>query len=222
MSTPPSPELLQMLLADARLPTAGHTQSAGLEPAVGAGLRSVEVPEYIELRLRTVTRVDAATAVVALHRLRCGLQLSDVEIAWAARTPSPAMRATSRAMAKGTQRLVRRLWPDEPSIRALPTGVSRPIVLAAAADVGRLDAVALARLVGYDDVQTVASAALKLLPLDPADVTAWVLSALPAVDRLADEVAALTSPAQIPASGAPQFEAWAEGHAVASRRLFSA
>lgn len=222
MSTPPSPELLQMLLADARLPTAGHTQSAGLEPAVAAGIRSAEVPEYIGLRLRTVTRVDAATAAVALYHLRHGLQLDDVEIAWAARTPSPAMRATSRAMAKGMQRLVRRLWPDDPSIRVLPTGVSRPIVMAAAADVCRLDSVALARLIGYDDVQTVASAALKLLPLDPAEVTAWVLAALPAVDLLAGEVAALTSPAEIPASGAPQFEAWAEDHAVASRRLFSA
>ena len=82
--------------------------------------------------------------------------------------------------------------------------------------------VALARLVGYDDVQTVASAALKLLPLDPPDVSGWVLDALPAVDRLATDVAALTSPGAIPARGAPQIEAWAEAHAHTTRRLFSA
>jgi urease accessory protein len=35
-------------------------------------------------------------------------------------------------------------------------------------------------------------------------------------------VAPLTVPGSIPASGAPQIEAWAEAHAVATRRLFSA
>lgn len=218
----PSPELLQMLLADARLPTAGHTQSAGLEPAVSSGLGPVDVPAYINLRLQTVTRVEAATAVVALHHFRHGLPLADVETAWAARTPSPAMRATSRAMAKGMIRLTRRLWPDDPSVRGVLGGASRATVLAAAADACRLGPKALARLVGYDDVQTVASAALKLLPLDPVDVTGWVLAALPAVDLLADDVSGLTSPGEIPASGAPQIEAWAERHAVANRRLFSA
>jgi urease accessory protein len=42
------------------------------------------------------------------------------------------------------------------------------------------------------------------------------------VDLLADDVFGMTSPGEIPASGAPQIEAWAESHAVANRRLFSA
>lgn len=216
------PDLVLMLLADARLPVAGHTQSAGLEPAVAHGLGVAEVPDYIDLRLRTVTRVEAASAVVALHHLRQGLALADVEIAWAARTPSAAMRATSRSMGRALLRLARRLWPDEPSVRALEKGASRAVVLAAVADACGLAPAALARLVGYDDVQTVASAALKLLPLDPADVSGWVLGALPAVDRLAIQVAPLTLPGSIPASGAPQIEAWAEAHAHTTRRLFSA
>lgn len=216
------PDLILMLLADARLPTAGHTQSAGLEPAVAHGVQANEVPDYIALRLRTVTRVEAATAVVALHHLRQGLPLMDVETAWAARTPSAALRATSRSMARGLLRLARRLWPDEPSVLALEKGVSRAIVLAAIADACGLAPVALARLVGYDDVQTVASAALKLLPLDPADVSGWVLDALPRIDRLAVDVATLTLPRAIPASGAPQIEAWAEAHTHTTRRLFSA
>lgn len=211
-----------MLLADARLPTAGHTQSAGLEPAVAQGLRPVDVQDYIALRLRTVTRVEAATAVVALHHLRQGLAMADVEIAWAARTPSAAMRVTSRSMGRALMRVVRRLWPDAPSVRALAPGASRAVTLAAVADACGLAPVALARLVGYDDVQTVASASLKLLPLDPADVSAGVLQALPLVDRLAVEVAPITRPDAIPASGAPMIEAWAEAHAVSTRRLFSA
>jgi len=211
-----------MLLADSRLPTAGHTQSAGLEPAVLDGVGANEVPDYIALRLQTVTRVEAATAVVALHHLRQGYQIAAVEVCWAARTPSAAMRTTSYAMGRGLLRMVRRLWPEHPSVLNLPDRSPRAVVLAAAADACGLNPVALSRLIGYDDAQTVASAALKLLPLDPADVASWVLDAFPAIDRLAAEVASLIDPAAIPAAGAPQIEAWAEAHAVAQRRLFNA
>jgi urease accessory protein len=215
-----SPELLMMLLADARLPVAGHTQSAGLEPAVRDGLR--DVPAYMRTRLTTVTRVEAATAVVALHHLRQGLSLVPVEQAWAARTPSAAMRRTSRGQGKALLRLVRRIWPDAPVLAALGEAPSRAVVLAAAAANSGLAPRSLARLVGYDDVQTVAAAALKLLPLDPADVTCWVHDVLPRIEELAGDVAGLRDPTQIPAAGAPQLEAWAEVHAQTTRRLFSA
>lgn len=215
----PSPELLLMLLADARLPVAGHTQSGGLEPAVVAGLGADLVPDYLATRLATVTRVEAATAVVALHHLRSGLDLAEVETAWAARTPSAAMRSTSRAQGRALLRLLRRLWPQLPPVGPTP---SRAVVLASAAYACGLSPRSLAQLVGYDDVQTVASAALKLLPLDPATTTQWVYDALPLVDRLAERVCHVAEPGQIPAAGAPQIEAWAEAHAVAERRLFSA
>ncbi|MAS55839.1 MAG: urease accessory protein UreF [Pimelobacter sp.] len=213
-----------MLLADARLPVAGHTQSATLEPALRAGLGPADVPGFVATRLRTVTRVEAATAVVALHHLRRGLDLSAVEAAWSARTTSPAMRATSRSQARALLRLVSRLWPGTEALRAVSSSTTpcRAVVLAATAASLDLEATALARLIGYDDVQTVCSAALKLLPLDPADVTGWVASALPAVDALADEVAHLTRPDDVPASGAPQIEAWAQAHVHTTRRLFSA
>ncbi|MDO7866829.1 urease accessory protein UreF [Nocardioides jiangxiensis] len=215
-------DLVLMLLADARLPVAGHTQSAGLEPAVADGLR--DVPGYIRTRLHTVTRVDAASAVVALHRLRQGMALDEVETAWAARTPSAAMRRTSRGQGKALLRLARRLWPDAAVIGTVASldAPSRPLVLAACAAVTGLAPRSLARLVGYDDVQTVGSAALKLLPLDPADVACWVYDALPDVEAMADAVAALLDPHEIPAAGAPQLEAWAEAHARTTRRLFSA
>lgn len=220
-----SPDLLLLLLADARLPTAGHTQSGQLEPAIAHGLAAADVPDFIELRLATVTRVEAATAVVALNQLRQGLPLTDVEAAWAARTPSSAMRATSRSMARALIRIAGRLWPQHPGLAglaALGPGSSRAVALAATADACGLSPIALARLVGYDDVQTVCAAAIKLLPLDPSEVTTWVLGALPGVDRLAAEVATITHPDQIPAVGAPLIEAWAQAHATATRRLFNA
>lgn len=217
-----SHELLLMLLADARLPVAGHTQSGGLEPAVAAGLR--DVPGYLRTRLSTVTKVDASTSVVALHHLRAGRPLPRVDTAWAARTPSAAMRRTSRAQGKALLRLALRVWPDASAVGevAALAAPSRPLVLAACAAVAGLGPASLARLVGYDDVQTVASAALKLLPLDPADVACWVHDALPEVEAMAGAVAGGVEPDDIPAAGAPQLEAWAEAHARTTRRLFSA
>ncbi|WNB86596.1 hypothetical protein [Cellulomonas sp. ATA003] len=66
-----------------------------------------------------------------------------------------------------------------------------------------LDALGVARLVGYDDVQTVASACLKLAPVDPVVTTGWVLAAAPAVDALARDLSHLTDARDIPAAGAP-------------------
>jgi len=222
MDSSTSPELLLMLLADARLPVAGHTQSGGLEPALRDGL--TDVPGYLRTRLSTVTRVEAGTAVVALHHLRHGLPLAGVETAWEARTPSAALRRTSRTQARALLRLAVRLWEKDPAVATVAGLASppRPLALGAVAAAGPVSPRSLARLVGYDDVQTVAAAALKLMPLDPAEVTGWVLDALGAVEALADAVAQLTEPAGIPATGAPVIEAWAEAHARTTRRLFSA
>lgn len=224
MTSPVPAELLLMLLADARLPVAGHTQSGGLEPAVRHGLVGAEVPLYLASRLSTVTRVEAGTAVVALHHLAHDLPLDPVVRAWAARTPSAALRHASRTQSRAFLRVAGRLWPDSVAVAhaAAVIGVPRPIAIAAAAAGVGLSPRALAHLIGYDDAQTVAAAALKLLPLDPVVATGWVHDALPAVSALADAVQHLTEPAAIPASGAPQIELWAEAHAHTTRRLFSA
>lgn len=216
-----------MLLADARLPVAGHTQSNTLEPAVLAGLGAADVPGYVRSRLTTVTAIDAGTAVVSLRACTTyggGADLIPVERAWAARTASPALRDAGRAQGRALIRLAARLWPASDPLKAIH-GVATParmVVLGAvAAEVG-LSPVALARLVGYDDVQTVCAAALKLLPLDPAVVATWVHDALPDVDRLAASVAGTTCADDIPALANPQIEAWAQSHAHTTRRLFRA
>jgi len=215
-------DALALLLADARLPAAGHTQSAGLEPALAHGLDPAEVPAYCRSRLATVARTEAATAVVARHQALAGRSLDGVEAAWAARTPSDAMRSTARMLGRGLLRLARRTWPA--AVAGWPPAARPPraVVLGAIAAEAGLPALELARVVAYDDVQTVLAAALKLLPLDPADATAWCVGLLPHVDRLAHEVAAMSSPDEIPATGSPLIEGWAQAHARASRRLFSA
>jgi urease accessory protein len=263
-----SQDLLLALLADARLPTGAHTQSAGLEPALRAGLPVEQVPAYIAARLQTVTRLEAATAVVARHVALGAVDgpgatgdlaattaaLSVVGRQWAARTPSAAMRRSAEHLGRGYLRLVRRLWPGHPAVAALdavldgvPNGVlnelepgrgadpvvagsrssvrrgpPRAVVLGVTAACAGMDPLGVARLVAYDDVQTVASACLKLAPVDPVVTTGWMLAAAPTVDALARELAHLTDAADLPASGAPLTEEWAETHARATERLFSA
>lgn len=226
MTTPAQvgPELVAMLLADARLPVAGHTQSAGLEPALADGLQPAEVPLYLALRLTTVVAIEAGTAVVALHRMRAGEDLACVVDAWTARTPSRALREASRLQGRAFLRLLVRLWPDHPSVRLVRevAAAPRPVLLAAAADAGGLSPATLARVIGYDDIQTVVAAALKLMPMDPLTATAWVLGAGAELEAMVAAVHPLTTPDRIPRAGAPQIEAWAESHAVTTRRLFRA
>jgi urease accessory protein len=215
-------DTLALLLADARLPAAGHTQSAGLEPGLARGLDPDDLPAYCRTRLATVVRTEAASAVVARHHALTGLSLDAVETAWAVRTPSDAMRASSRMLGRGLLRLARRTWPAAVAGWPADARPPRALVLGAIAATGGLPAVELAQVVAYDDVQTVLAAALKLLPHDPADATAWCLDLLPDVERLAHEVSTLTATSEIPATGSPLIEGWAQAHAHTTRRLFSA
>src|SRR4051794_6680352 len=166
-------ESLALLLADARLPAAGHTQSAGLEPGLAHGLDPAELPAYCRARLATVVRTEAASAVVARHHSLAGHPLAPVEVARAARTPSDAMRDTSRLLGRGLLRLARRAWPSAVAGWVAGARPPRPLVLGAIAAHQGLPSVELARVVAYDDVQAVLSAALKLLPLDPVETTVW-------------------------------------------------
>lgn len=221
------PDLLLMLLADARLPVAGHTQSGSLEPALSGGLVVEEIPSYLRVRIQTVVRIEMATAVVAHHRIRKegpAADLAAVGTAWAARTASPALREASRLQGQALRRLAISLWPNGGGLKALGAAGQTPraVVLGAlAADLG-VDATRLAHLIGYDDVQTVAAAALKLAPLDPTVVTGWVADVLPEIAAAAAAIVGVTEPEAIPATGAPQIELWAQAHAATTRRLFRA
>lgn len=220
-------QVLLMLLADARLPTGAHTQSAGLEPAMRHGVSLADVPAYIRTRLRTVVAVEAGAAVVARHLaatpaadLTAGL--TEVDDAWRARTISPALRENAEVLGRGYARLVTGLWPDTAASAAL-RAVRRPtraVSIGVAGALAGLDGPQVARLIGYDDTQTVAAAALKLDPLDPVVATGWVVCAAADIDRLAAAVGALTDAADIPAGTAPLIEQWAQQHAVATQRLF--
>lgn len=215
---------MALLLADARLPVGGHTQSGSLEPALARGLSPDGVAGYCRTRLATVVRVEAATAVVARHAVLTGDGLGLVHAHWAARTPGAAQRETSAELGRGLLRLARTLWLDPPTlatVEALPSP-ARPLVLGAVAARTGVTPHELARVVAYDDVQTVMGAGLKISPGDPARAAGHTWSLLAEVDRLADDVAGLTGPGAIPAAAAPQIEEWAQAHSHTTRRLFRA
>lgn len=222
-----SPQLVAMMMADGRFPTGGHTQSGGLEPAVRAGLgneghRLEEVVVYARDRLRTVTRVEAGTAVVARHSALAGNPVLTLESHWAARTPSQALRAASRRQGRAYLRVAGRVWPAVLDHLTPDAEVPRPIVIGVVAAVAGLDARETARLIGYDDAQTVLFAALKLLPVDPVEVSMWMTQLHPDVERLAELVAPLRLAEDIPADGAPLIDQLAQQHLTERMRLFHA
>jgi urease accessory protein len=215
-----------MLLGDARLPSGGHTQSAGLEGALTAGMPGEDIPAYLRMRLRTVASVDAGTAVAALGALTgqpsAGLAL--IQQHWASRTPSHVQRQASITLGRGLFRLLRNVFPGAAATEALVEieSPSRPLVLGGLAAALGLGAADLATLVCYDEVQSVTAAALKLLPLDPVQAVRWALDVRPLVDELVRELAQVTTPAEIPSRSAPLMDQWQHDHARQNRRLFSA
>ena len=95
------------------------------------------------------------------------------------------------------------------------------VIGATAAEAG-LDGAQTARLIGFEEVQTVIAAAMKLRPFDPAVAVAWAVAAGQQVEAMVSRVGALTDVDDIPAYAAPQIEHWAELHTRTERRLFRA
>jgi urease accessory protein len=218
---------LTLLLADGRLPTGAHTQSAGVEPAFTHGMRLDQVPDYVTVRLRTVTAVEAAAAVVARYRWRAEpdrrvAAMTEVDTAWRVRTLSDVLRNASDSLGRSYLRTAGAVWPLD-DLRDHQDAVwCRAVVLGAAAAEAGLAADELARLVAYEDVQTVVAAALKLQPFDPSQAVTWAVRAEAEVERLVGDTADLTAAEQIPAHGAPLVEEWGQRHGLATRRLFRA
>jgi len=218
---------LAMLLADSRLPTGGHTHSAGMEPALLGGLKRDDIPSFLAGKSLTTTLVEAGTAVVARHLFVSEAAPSEIEAviaAWAARTPSPALRAASRLLGRGYTRIGQSVWPRSTSVAfcASLRHPPRAVVLGAIAATTSMKPTDLVRLVVYEEAQNAASAVLKLDPLDPATVVSWVLDACEVAEPFVNQLSLITTPEAIPALSSPQAEGWAEAHSVMKKRLFRA
>jgi urease accessory protein len=213
--------VLTMLLADSRFPAGGYAHSLGLEAAVVGGLQAEEVPAFAAARLRLVGEADARVAVAAR---RSSERLDELDEEWAARCPSPVVRAASRRLGAQLLRSAAVVW-DDPAIaayRARSATTPRPVALGVVGAAAGLDDEVVARLSLYDDAATVTSAALKLLPLDPALAARWLAELAPDIATAARRAAADRRPvAAQPPPAAPALELAAAVHVERRERLFA-
>ncbi|WP_305786725.1 urease accessory protein UreF [Symbioplanes lichenis] len=204
-----------LVLADGRLPSGGHAHSGGLEAQVAAGrVRSLgDVEGFLRGRLHTAGLVAAAFAAAAVAG-----RVADLDAGLDARTPSPALRRASRAQGRALLRAGRAMW-SLPAFRDLHHPVALG-VLAAAAGLRPLDAAVAA---AHGVVTGPASAAVRLLGLDPYQVHALLARLAPSCDEIAaSAVSFVHAPADdLPAAGAPLLDIGAELHATWEVRLFA-
>ena len=125
----------------------------------------------------------------------------------------------ARAQGRALMRAGRAMW-DVPAIGREPHHPVALGALAAAAGLGPLEAAVAA---AHGTVTGPASAAVRLLGLDPYAVHALLAGLAPEIDRIAASAAArIGDPVDaLPAAGAPLLDIGAELHATWEVRLFA-
>ena len=219
-----------LVLADGRLPAGGHAHSGGLEAAVEAGrVRGVaELDGFLRGRLATSGLVAAAFAAAACAQ---PARWPELDAGLDARTPSPALRRASRAQGRALLRAARAMWTMPPIGREHPAKTFRadlaephhPVALGAVAHAAGLGAEQAAVAAAYGTVTGPATAAVRLLGLDPYAVHALLAALAPECDRIAADAASRPGDPvdAIPAAAAPLLDIGAEVHATWEVRLFA-
>jgi urease accessory protein len=225
VKVPPTRTAL-LVLADGRFPAGSHAHSGGAEAAVEAGhiTDAATLGRFCHGRLHTAGLVTAALAAAAATGLHDPL---DLDAAADARTPSLALRRTSRKLGRQLMRAARATW-FSPQLAALsaarPRGAHQPVVLGLLARSAGLTALDAAHAAAYESVSGPATAAVRLLGLDPYDATAVLAGLTPDLDEVARRAADSAEEAdtcELPAASAPLLEIAAENHAAWSVRLFA-
>jgi urease accessory protein len=207
-----------LVLADGRLPAGGHAHSGGLEAAVAADrvhdLASLD--GFLRGRLATTGAVTAAFAAVACARTA---DWSELDAGLDARTPSSAQRRASRAQGRALLRAGRAMW----TVPATGRDLHHPVALGVVAAAAGLDAQQAAVAAAHGTVTGPASAAVRLLGLDPYRVHALLAGLAGDCDRIAARAAGrVDDPIDaLPAAGAPLLDIGAEVHAAWEVRLFA-
>ncbi|MGI5159999.1 urease accessory protein UreF [Microbispora sp. CA-102843] len=249
-----------LLLADSRLPAGGHAHSGGVEEAVRRGTvtGTGDLGRFLRGRLATAGLVTAALAAAA-----CELAASETASATAAdgiwlwrrldaeadaRTASPAQREAARTQGRLLLRTARRMWPSpalDTLARAVPEGPHHPIALGAAAASAGCAPRQAALAAAYTSVTGPATAAVRLLGLDPVAVHRLLAGLAPALDGTAHAACASLDDAlpadedgrhsgrrserhaawqarwhALPGHGAPALDLLAEGHLANPMKLF--
>ena len=209
----PSSLTTLLTLADSRLPTGGHVHSGGVEEAVTSRLvvDLTTLEAYLRRRIRTSGLVTASVAA-AVHRGDLTVAAADAETD--ARTPAPAARLASRAQGRGLLRLARRVWPEADWDSLGP----RPHLAVTAGRVGAASGLTpeqTALSIVYTTMTGTATAAQRLLALDPADVAALTFALADLCEQTAEHAA--TALADL---SDPLLDELAERHTQRDRPLF--
>ncbi|MDX3853529.1 urease accessory protein UreF [Streptomyces sp. AK02-01A] len=213
-----------LVLADGRFPAGGHAHSGGAEAAVRAArIRDVQdLAAFCRGRLHTTGLTAAALAAAAA----AGLDPLELDEAADARTPSAALRATARRLGRQLMRAARATWPGQELdalAAARPRGAHQPVVLGLTARSAGLAPEDAAHCAAYETVSGPATAAVRLLSLDPFDATAVLARLAPELDQVAERaaLAAREGIDALPAASAPLLDIMAETHAAWPVRLFA-
>ena len=200
-------------LADSRLPTGGHVHSGGVEEAVTSGL-VVDLPTLRAFLRRRVTTQGLVTASIAAAVHTGSLSAAAADRETDARTPAPAARQASRAQGRGLTRLARRVWVD---VDWDVLGATPHLAVAAGA-VGAasgMTAQHTALSVVYTTMTGSATAAQRLLALDPGDVAALTFE----LSGLCDHTSGLACKELADLSD-PLLDVLAQRHTERERPLF--
>ncbi|MET7329976.1 urease accessory UreF family protein [Nonomuraea sp. NPDC005650] len=142
-----------------------------------------------------------------------------------ARTAAPAQRDASRTQGRLLLRVARRMWPSpvlEELARAVPSP-HHPIALGAVAHAAGATAGEAAMAAAYHAISGPATAAVRLLGLDPVAVHGLLADLAPDLAAVASRAAADAgrSPWEaLPAHSSPALDLLAEQHARAEVRMF--
>lgn len=217
-----------LILADGRFPAGGHAHSGGAEAAVAAGrlTDAATLETFCRGRLHTAGLVAAGLAAAAA----AGHDPLLLDDAADARTPVPALRQTARRLGRQMMRAARATWPSaalDALAAARPRGAHQPVVLGLAARSAGLVPLDAAHAVAYETISGPATAAVRLLSLDPFDATAVLARLADDLDlvarRGADAAERVTAEGAdaLPAASAPLLDITAQQHAAWPVRLFA-
>ncbi|WP_233496101.1 urease accessory protein UreF [Geodermatophilus sp. TF02-6] len=180
--------------------------------------------DFLRGRAATSGTVAAAFAAAACASLTRGdlAALGALDAELDARTPSPALRATSRKLGRQLLRGMR-VIRSHPCWDQLGAGPHHPVVLGAACAVSGLPPRAAALAAVHDAVAGPATAAVRLLGLDPFATHAALARLGPLLDEVAADADrhAAADPADLPASSTPLLDLAAQQHATWEVRLFA-
>ncbi|HEU0190825.1 MAG TPA: urease accessory UreF family protein [Mycobacterium sp.] len=203
-----------LTLADSRLPVGSHVHSGGLEEAVTSGLVA-DLPTLEAFLVRRIRSHGLVTASIAAAVHRGDLTIDAADGQADACTPAPAARQASRSQGRGLARLARRVWPAAHWDALGP----QPHLAVAAGPVGAASGLTPehnALTLVYTAMTGSATAAQRLLALDPADVAALTFQLAELCERTAAEAAA--GPTVL---CDPLLDTLAQRHATRERPLFA-